>query len=248
MKSVVNAAVGNPTFDSLRLGRSAQSVVGRLIRFWDSRNISKNGEFMGITILLLDELDSVIHGFIPANRANHYWFSLKTGSIVRLDRLDVARVAHTYKITEHQYVIRFIPSTRVVEVQTDAPVIKLDKFMVRRYEQLQVLANTSLELPDVVGEIRSVQGSDLRNQTATSRVVVRLLIEPYVVLDIHLNFCYSLIGKTYSYKPVISLICLFLKKLLLAMLLIMSFDLCRYRFDFHGYFLLFWIINESLTG
>ncbi|WZZ33032.1 hypothetical protein YC2023_016433 [Brassica napus] len=113
--------------------------------------------------------DSVIHGFIPANRANHYWFSLKTGSIVRLDRLDVARVAHTYKITEHQYVIRFIPSTRVVEVQTDAPVIKLDKFMVRRYEQLQVLANTSLELPDVVGEIRSVQGSDLRNQTATSR-------------------------------------------------------------------------------
>ncbi|KAH0860306.1 hypothetical protein HID58_088567 [Brassica napus] len=91
---VVNAAaaaVGNPTFDSLRLGRSAQSVVGRLIRFWDSRNISKNGEFMGITILLLDEL-------------------------------------------------------------------------------LQVLANTSLELPDVVGEIRSVQGSDLRNQTATSRL------------------------------------------------------------------------------
>ena len=128
---------------------------------------------MGITILLLDELvrivsdptfcfsdccnerlliffyflqDSVIHGFIPANRANHYRSSLKTGSIVRLDRFDVARVAHTYKITEHQYVIRFIPSTRVVEVQTDAPVIKLDKFMVRRYEQLQVLANTSLEL------------------------------------------------------------------------------------------------------
>ncbi|CAN7033748.1 unnamed protein product [Brassica oleracea var. botrytis] len=166
---VVNAAaaaVGNPTFDSLRLGRSAQSVVGRLIRFWDSRNISKNGEFMGITILLLDELDSVIHGFIPANRANHYRSSLKTGSIVRLDRFDVARVAHTYKITEHQYVIRFIPSTRVVEVQTDTPVIKLDKFMVRH----------------VVGEIRSVQGSDLRNQTATSRVVVRLLIEPNVTV------------------------------------------------------------------
>nr|VDC61005.1 unnamed protein product [Brassica rapa] len=133
---------------------------------------------MGITILLLDELDSVIHGFIPANRANHYRSSLKTGSIVRLDRFDVARVGHTYKITEHQYVIRFIPSTRVVEVQTDAPVIKMDKFMVRRYEQLQVLANTSLELPDVVGEIKSVQGSDLKNQTARSRVVVRLLIEP----------------------------------------------------------------------
>ena len=55
-----NAAVSNlagaySTFNTLRLGRSAQTFVARLIRFWDSRNIHKNGEFMGITILLLDE-------------------------------------------------------------------------------------------------------------------------------------------------------------------------------------------------
>ena len=58
--SVANAAVPNvagaySTFNTLRLGRSAQTFVARLIRFWDSRNIHKNGEFMGITILLLDE-------------------------------------------------------------------------------------------------------------------------------------------------------------------------------------------------
>ncbi|CAN7073501.1 unnamed protein product [Brassica oleracea var. botrytis] len=98
---------------------------------------------MGITILLLDELDSVIHGFIPANRASHYRNDLKTGSIVRLDRFEVARVAHMYKITEHQFLIRFIAST----LQTDAPVIKFDMFMVRHYDHLQVLANTNLELP-----------------------------------------------------------------------------------------------------
>uniref|UniRef100_A0A0D3DET1 DUF223 domain-containing protein n=1 Tax=Brassica oleracea var. oleracea TaxID=109376 RepID=A0A0D3DET1_BRAOL len=121
-------AVAYSTFESLRLGKTAQAVVGRLIRFWDSRNINKNGEFMGITILLLDELDSVIHGFIPANRASHY-----TGR------------SH---VQDHRAsVIRFIPSTRIVEVQTDAPVIKFDKFMVRRYDHLQVLANTNLELP-----------------------------------------------------------------------------------------------------
>ncbi|WZZ32362.1 hypothetical protein YC2023_015763 [Brassica napus] len=50
--------------------------------------------------------------------------------------------------------------------------------MMRRYDHLHVLSNTNLELPDVVGEIRSVQGSDLRNDAATTRVVVRLLIEP----------------------------------------------------------------------
>ena len=51
--------------------------------------------------------DSVIHCFIPANRANHYRNDLKTGSIIRLDHFEVACVAHMYKITEHQFVIRY---------------------------------------------------------------------------------------------------------------------------------------------
>ncbi|CAN6889120.1 hypothetical protein Bca4012_072160 [Brassica carinata] len=133
---VANAVVAHSTFNSLRLGRTSQFVVGRLIRFWDSRNIKKNGEFMGITILLLDELDSVIHGFIPANRASHDRPDLKSGSIVKVDRFEVARCASTYKITEHQFVIRFTPSTRICEVLTDAPVINSERFMVRRYDHV----------------------------------------------------------------------------------------------------------------
>jgi len=42
-------------FDALRLGRFTQQVVGRLLRFWDARNIKKDGQFMGIVLLLLDE-------------------------------------------------------------------------------------------------------------------------------------------------------------------------------------------------
>ncbi|CAN6815122.1 unnamed protein product [Brassica oleracea] len=178
--AVPNLAGAYSTFNTLRLGRSAQTIVARLIRFWDSRNIHKNGEFMGITILLLDEQDSVIHGFIPANRASQFRSYLKAGSIVRLDGFEVARVPHMYKITEHQFVIRFIPSTRIVEVLADAPVIRSDKFLVR------LLANTNLELPDVVGEIRSVQGSDLQNDAATTRIVVHLPIEPTVTVNVSL--------------------------------------------------------------
>ncbi|CDY09548.1 BnaC05g23710D [Brassica napus] len=148
---VANAVVAHSTFNSLRLGRTSQFVVGRLIRFWDSRNIKKNGEFMGITILLLDELDSVIHGFIPANRASHDRPDLKSGSIVKVDRFEVARCASTYKITEHQFVIRFTPSTRICEVLTDAPVINSERFMVRRYDHvpfqhIYIIIYTNLEL------------------------------------------------------------------------------------------------------
>uniref|UniRef100_A0A0D3CDD1 DUF223 domain-containing protein n=1 Tax=Brassica oleracea var. oleracea TaxID=109376 RepID=A0A0D3CDD1_BRAOL len=101
-------------FGSLRLGRAAQSVVARLIRFWDSRNINKNNGFTGITIILLDELARIvlILFYVPS-----------------LDNFEVARVAHMYKITEHQFVIRFLPSTRISEVETDAPIIKFDRFM-----------------------------------------------------------------------------------------------------------------------
>nr|VDD50590.1 unnamed protein product [Brassica oleracea] len=80
-------------------------------------------------------LYSVIHGFIPARRANHYMPSLKVGSIVKVDRFEVARL----------------------------------------FDNFQVLANTNLELSDVVGQIRSVQGSDLSKET--TRVVIRLLID-----------------------------------------------------------------------
>ncbi|KAJ4876353.1 hypothetical protein Rs2_41371 [Raphanus sativus] len=181
------AAVPYTIFGSLRLGRTAQSLVGRLIRFWDAKDIDKNGELLGITFLLLDEKDSVIHGFIPANRVSHYRSSLVSGSIVRLECFEVARVSHMYKVTEHQFVIRFLPSTRMVGDQVVGPVIKTNGFMVRRIGHLQVLANTNLELPDVVGEIRSVQGSDLENNADTSRILVCLLIEPAVTVYVSLR-------------------------------------------------------------
>ncbi|WZZ61391.1 LOW QUALITY PROTEIN: hypothetical protein YC2023_061498 [Brassica napus] len=80
--------------------------------------------------------DSVIHGFIHAGRANHYMPFLKAGSIVKVDRFEVARCSSMYKITEHPFLIRFIPPTIIDEVITN-----------------------------VVEQIRSVQGSDITKET-----------------------------------------------------------------------------------
>ncbi|CAN8288656.1 unnamed protein product [Cochlearia groenlandica] len=52
------ASPNHTPVDDLRLGRSEQFVVCRLLRFWDSKNIKKHGEFMGITLLLLDSKPS----------------------------------------------------------------------------------------------------------------------------------------------------------------------------------------------
>ncbi|KAJ4878660.1 hypothetical protein Rs2_43678 [Raphanus sativus] len=53
---------------------------------YDSRNIKKGGEFMGVMLLFLNEKNSVIFGFIPVGRVNHYRPSLKSGSIVSVYR------------------------------------------------------------------------------------------------------------------------------------------------------------------
>ncbi|KAF3534879.1 hypothetical protein DY000_02040544 [Brassica cretica] len=113
-------------FDSLCLGRSSQSIASGLLRFWDSLNFKKNSEYMGVTLLFLDEkVSSVIHGFIPAGQANHYMPSLKADSIVKVDRFEVARFSSMYKITDHAFLIHFISPTIIDEVIMGAPEINL---------------------------------------------------------------------------------------------------------------------------
>ncbi|WZZ33335.1 LOW QUALITY PROTEIN: hypothetical protein YC2023_016736 [Brassica napus] len=131
-----------------------------LPRFWDSLNFKKDREFVGITVLFLDEkINSVIHGFTPVGRANHYMPSLKAGSIVKVDRFEVSRCSSMYKITDYPFLIRFISLTIIDEVITGAPEINLQS-----------------RLDYVVGQIRSVQGFGLTKET--TRVVIRLFIDP----------------------------------------------------------------------
>ncbi|KAL0669204.1 hypothetical protein Bca4012_031908 [Brassica carinata] len=113
----------------------------------------------GVRHSTFESLHSVIHGFTPVGRANHYMPSLKLDSIVKVDRFEVARCSNMYKITDHPFLIRFISLTIIDEVITGAPEINLQS-----------------RLDYVVGQIRSVQGSDLTKET--NRVIIRLLIDP----------------------------------------------------------------------
>ncbi|CAN6813223.1 unnamed protein product, partial [Brassica oleracea] len=82
--------VRHSTFESLRLGLSSQSIASGFLRLWDSLNFKKDREFVGITVLFLDEkVNSVIHGFTPVGHANHYMPSLKADSIVKVDRFEL---------------------------------------------------------------------------------------------------------------------------------------------------------------
>ncbi|KAF3582591.1 hypothetical protein DY000_02033655 [Brassica cretica] len=168
-------SVCHSTFESLRLGRTSQSIASGFLRLWDSLNFKKDREFVGITVLFLNEkVNSVIHGFTPIRRANHYMSSLKAGSIVKVDHFEVARCSSMYKITDHPFLICFISLTIIDEVITGAPETNLQS--IRLFDNLQVIASINLELSDVVGQICYVHASDFTKETI--RVVIRLLIVP----------------------------------------------------------------------
>nr|VDD50255.1 unnamed protein product [Brassica oleracea] len=84
---------------------------------------------------------------------------MKAGSIVKVDRSEVARCSSMYKITDHTFLIRFISLTIIDVVIMSATEINLQS-----------------RLDYKVGQIRSVQGSDLTKETTL--VVIRLLIDP----------------------------------------------------------------------
>ncbi|KAF2535483.1 hypothetical protein F2Q68_00018821 [Brassica cretica] len=69
--------IRHSTFESLRVGRSSQSIASNLLAY----------EIPGTS---RKTVNSVIHGFISAGRANHYMPSLKAGSIVKVGRFVVA--------------------------------------------------------------------------------------------------------------------------------------------------------------
>ncbi|KAF2568588.1 hypothetical protein F2Q68_00026928 [Brassica cretica] len=118
--------------------------------------------------------NSVIHGFTPVGRANHYMPSLKAGSIVKVDCFEVGRCSNMYMITDHPLLICFISLTIIDEVITGAHETNFQ--LIRLFNNLQVIASTNLELSYVVGQICYVQGSDFTKET--TRVVIRLLIDP----------------------------------------------------------------------
>ncbi|WZZ30792.1 hypothetical protein YC2023_014193 [Brassica napus] len=86
---------------------------------------SSNRRFRHPSLNLRVSPYSVIHGFIPVGRANHYMSSLKVGSIVKVDRFEVARCSSMYKIIDLLFLIRFISPTIIDEVITGAPEINL---------------------------------------------------------------------------------------------------------------------------
>ncbi|WZZ51322.1 hypothetical protein YC2023_051429 [Brassica napus] len=165
------------THTGLRPGRCARIVVTRLLRFWEARNAKKGGELMGVDMLLLDDQSSLIQASVPVHRLNTFRELLREGAMYELSGFDVSRSNNHFKLFDSVVAIWLNEFTKMVEVPAVANHIPTEMFRFRSVEQLMSLANTNVELPDIIGEVSDIRTTYNDHTQTTQRVMVNIRVD-----------------------------------------------------------------------
>ncbi|CAH8316387.1 unnamed protein product [Eruca vesicaria subsp. sativa] len=73
----------------LKVEHCSNTTEIHLMRFWEARNVRKDGQFMSLDMLLIDENSTVIQGSVNVNRQFMFRQYLSEGSVYRLSGFDV---------------------------------------------------------------------------------------------------------------------------------------------------------------
>ncbi|WZZ59972.1 hypothetical protein YC2023_060079 [Brassica napus] len=171
---------------NLRAGRCSNTAEVRLLRFWEARNINKEGELMSIEMLLIDEADTLVQGCVSAVHQRKFRERLAEGSVYTLSGFDVTRSNPKFKLSDGPVSIRFNEGTDFEKLSATARIIPTEHFRFRTHEQILELANTSRQLPDVIGEVRAIRSTITDRLPGAQRVMLTLRVESDV------NVCVSL--------------------------------------------------------
>ncbi|KAG2255018.1 hypothetical protein Bca52824_074312 [Brassica carinata] len=109
-------------------GRCARIVVTRLHRFWKARNAKKEGELMGVDMLLLDDQSYLIQACVSVHRLNTFRELLREGAIYELSGFDVTRSNNHFKLCDSVVSIRLNEFTKMVEVPAVANPMSTEMF------------------------------------------------------------------------------------------------------------------------
>ncbi|CAH2035718.1 unnamed protein product [Thlaspi arvense] len=164
----------NVHFSALKAGRTVQTVVGRLLRFWEARNVKKGGELMGVDMRLLDEKATLMQGSISVHRLNTFKHLMHEGTLYSISNFDVTCSNHHFKLCDSTISIRFTDFTKFVEIPETTQQIPKESFKFRNHEELVALANTNSDLPDIIGEVTMIR-TTLNEQTQkTQRIMAQI--------------------------------------------------------------------------
>lgn len=128
---------------------------------------------------------------------------MQEGEIYQIQYLSLLPNTQRYNLTTQQYIILIIRSTSIEIMEEKIPMMPHNTFLTLRYrlliniatasnylpgKQLHILKHVFTKynfpaskniMPDVVGQVKLIQGTDLQNPRVASKVVVGLLLNSY---------------------------------------------------------------------
>ncbi|CAH8377748.1 unnamed protein product [Eruca vesicaria subsp. sativa] len=148
----------------LKAGRCSKAAEICFLRFWEARNLTKNGQLMSLEMLLIDE---------------HLTFRgrLAKGLVYTLSGFDVARSSPKYRLSVGPVSIRFNEGTDLRKLATTSRIIPTEHFRFRPFQQIRELANNGKQLPDVMGELLAIKSTITDRLHGAPRVMLTIRLE-----------------------------------------------------------------------
>uniref|UniRef100_A0A1J3HYH3 Replication protein A 70 kDa DNA-binding subunit B/D first OB fold domain-containing protein n=1 Tax=Noccaea caerulescens TaxID=107243 RepID=A0A1J3HYH3_NOCCA len=167
-KRTTPTAPTSKTFGDLQGKFFDDEIIVRLIHSWEARNFKKGNLLMGVELLLIDRKSTTIQAFISANRLHGHKSALKSNRVYRLKKFMITPCKTVYKVASHRYGICFTDETSFVEDSEGLHELPAQLFRLRTYQELAPLADTGIDLFDIIGHIRLISGDNLDTATPMS--------------------------------------------------------------------------------
>ncbi|KAL8464066.1 hypothetical protein ACS0TY_033838 [Phlomoides rotata] len=152
-------------------------VLVLVLRTWEARNFKRNKDLMSVDLLLLDEKDCLIQGSIHHQLLYKFRDNLKEGGIFLIRDFEVFRSGIHYKLTDHDYIIRFTDTTILEETVEENFVIPSEKFRLHSHSDLLSLMEKIDFLPDMIGFLYKVDTPAPSGANQSKRVILHICME-----------------------------------------------------------------------
>ncbi|CAN6992445.1 unnamed protein product [Brassica oleracea var. botrytis] len=161
--AIVSANVGRVmSFKDVKFGPHEGELRFRLIRFWEARNVQTK-LLIGLEMLLIDQEETIIQGFIPAGRMDTYLPHMRVGGIYRLHNFFGSNNKTLYRVSEPSVTITFSSTSVLSELEDCSVCFPEDRFRFYGYEEFNAACDLKGDLYDYVGHIKLVNGQVLND-------------------------------------------------------------------------------------
>ncbi|CAF1932692.1 unnamed protein product [Brassica napus] len=155
-KAIVSDNVGEViTFKDVTFRPHEDEVRFRLIHFWEAWNVQTK-VLIGLEMLLIDEEESVIQGFIPYGRIETYLPHLKAGCTYRLNKFFGSKSKTIYRVAEPDVTISFSWNSALSVLEDSSIRFPEDRFRIHGFREFDAASDLRGDLSDYIGHIKLV--------------------------------------------------------------------------------------------